>query len=283
MLKGSNDGLSKAWKHTTCHQPYFDGGKVRGVYLIPMLVFDTEVIVSVFVFVMYPQVQVSLNERIFASLYNENVTFMDWTTGAKIFTLFDEEVDEDGESTNDVVTCFALHPQATHVAISTRQNLLQLWSIDAQTPSSGSGSKACMRSIRGHVMPVLSMCFDPTGSLVATGSADCSVRVWDLFNGYCTHSFRDLHKDIVQRVYFHPVPNNMTLFSTSEDSSIRIFDLTTQKCVATHKDHMSLPSTVSVTSDGKLLVSGGRDKVRDFCIRSTTTMLTRMFCVCRRC
>jgi transcriptional regulator of met regulon len=29
MLKGSSDGLSKAWKHNICHQPFFNGGKVR--------------------------------------------------------------------------------------------------------------------------------------------------------------------------------------------------------------------------------------------------------------
>jgi U3 small nucleolar RNA-associated protein 13 len=205
------------------------------------------------------QLQVSTNERVLASLYNENVVFLNWKTGEKIFSLFEEpEEDENEESTNDIVTCFALHPLGTQTAIATRQNLLQLWEINTEAVPA---TKACARSIRGHTMPVLSMAYDPTGSLVATGSADCSVRVWDLQNGYCTHSFRDLHKDIVQRVYFHPVPNTMILFSASEDCSVRIFDLTQQKCTASHKDHMSLPSAMAVSTDGKLLVSGGRDKV----------------------
>lgn len=65
---------------------------------------------------------------------------------------------------------------------------------------------------------------DGTGTLIATGSADRTVRVWDVERGYCTHNFRE-HTDIVQSVYFHPDPNRLLLFSCSEDNTIRIFDL----------------------------------------------------------
>jgi U3 small nucleolar RNA-associated protein 13 len=73
--------------------------------------------------------------------------------------------------------------------------------------------------------------FNILGTLVATGSADRTVRVWDVAKGFCTHNFRD-HTDIVQTVYFHPDPNRLQLFSCSEDNTIRIFDLIDSNCVA---------------------------------------------------
>lgn len=69
------------------------------------------------------------------------------------------------------------------------------------------------------------------GTLIATGSADRAVRVWDVAKGYCTHNFRE-HTDIVRTVYFHPDPNRLQLFSCSEDNSVRIHDLIDSACVA---------------------------------------------------
>lgn len=70
-----------------------------------------------------------------------------------------------------------------------------------------------------------------SGTLVATGSADRTVRVWDVAKGYCTHNFRE-HTDIIHTVYFHPDPNRLQLFSCSDDNTIRIFDLIDSTCVA---------------------------------------------------
>ena len=72
---------------------------------------------------------------------------------------------------------------------------------------------------------------DLWGTLIATGSADRTVRVWDVERGYCTHNFRE-HTDIVQSVYFHPDPNRLLLFSCSEDNTVRIFDLRDNVTVA---------------------------------------------------
>lgn len=85
------------------------------------------------------------------------------------------------------------------------------------------------------------MCYDSTGTLVATGCADRIVRVWDIERGYCTHNFRQ-HNDIVQMVKFHPDPNRLQLFSSGDDNTLRVYDLNDQKCVSVFREHMSLPT-----------------------------------------
>jgi len=38
--------------------------------------------------------------------------------------------------------------------------------------------------------PIMAMAFDPTSTLLATGSADSSVKIWDCTRNYYTHNFR---------------------------------------------------------------------------------------------
>ena len=47
------------------------------------------------------------------------------------------------------------------------------------------------------------MAVDASGGLLATASADRSVKVWDLQGGFCTHHFTG-HRGVVLRVIFHP-------------------------------------------------------------------------------
>ena len=43
--------------------------------------------------------------------------------------------------------------------------------------------------LQGHKAPVMGMAVDPSGAMLATASADSTVKVWDTAGTYCTHSF----------------------------------------------------------------------------------------------
>lgn len=46
-----------------------------------------------------------------------------------------------------------------------------------------------LRALQGHKSPVADMAVDASGGLLASSSADRSVRVWDTDGGFCTHVF----------------------------------------------------------------------------------------------
>ncbi|KAJ3041567.1 Transducin (beta)-like 3 [Rhizophlyctis rosea] len=104
------------------------------------------------------------------------------------------------------------------------------------------------------------MDFDPTSTLVATGSADSTVKVWDVERGYCTHNFKG-HSGIISVVRFHPGRRQLSLFSGSDDCKIRVWDLESRSCSAVLDSHVSVVRALDFSPDGRFLVSGGRDKV----------------------
>lgn len=184
------------------------------------------------------------------SEFDGDVKIVDFTNDMQVSSFTSD--DTTAATDVDPVAMFCMHPNAKEVVVATSKSLLQHVSLE---------TKEKMRSIKAHRMPILTMDFDPTGTLVATGSADKTVKVWDILKGYCTHSFSN-HTDIVKLVKFHPDPERLMLFSTSDDNTICVYDLRDSKCLATFKDHVSLPVDLAVVFDGYTLASAGRDKVR---------------------
>lgn len=83
----------------------------------------------------------------------------------------------------------------------------------------------CVSVLRGHTDGVLSLHFD--SDLLASGSADNTIRVWN----FREKSFMTLrgHTDWVNSVHIHSPTH--TLFSASDDTTVRMWDLNTRQCV----------------------------------------------------
>jgi WD40 repeat protein len=101
---------------------------------------------------------------------------------------------------------------------------------------------------------------DPTSTLIATGSADSTIKVWDVERGFCTHNLKG-HSGIISALKFQPIRGKVKLASGSDDTSIRIWDLMTKATEFVLDEHMSVIRGLDFSSDGKVLVSGGRDQI----------------------
>lgn len=158
------------------------------------------------------------------------------------------------EEQKESFVVFALRPGHNQLVTAGRNLLLRLWDLDTFT---------CVRTIKAHETPVLAMDFDPTGTLLATGGSDRAVKVFDIEKGYCTHNFRR-HSGIVTLVKFHPDAKRLQLVSCSDDATVRIWDLYSQKEFACIQDHMSPATCVAFSTDGYTMLSSGRDRVVNF-------------------
>jgi len=96
----------------------------------------------------------------------------------------------------------------------------------ATSTSPTTPSASLLRAWRStHRSPISAMAVDASGGLVATGSADAGVRVWDADGGFCTHAFAG-HAGPVTALAFHPA--DLALFSGGADGTVRGWDLGTR-------------------------------------------------------
>ncbi|KAJ1784110.1 Mitochondrial fission protein [Coemansia sp. RSA 2522] len=72
----------------------------------------------------------------------------------------------------------------------------------------------------GHYGPITALSSDTTLGLVASGSVDTQVRIWDMHTGSCQHTISG-HTDIIRKVQFY----DRFLLTASNDTRIRMWDL----------------------------------------------------------
>jgi WD40 repeat protein len=76
----------------------------------------------------------------------------------------------------------------------------------------------CLKTLRGHEAWVYSVAFSPQGKILASGSRDNTVKLWDWRTGECLHTLVG-HQNRVKSVAFNPFSN--ILASASDDTTIK--------------------------------------------------------------
>lgn len=117
---------------------------------------------------------------------------------------------------------------------------------------------------RAHNAPIITMSADPTGTLIATGSSDGIIKVWDAARAHCTHVFKG-HGGVISAFAWHIPSRNEEnisprLVSAADDTRIRVWNLSSRQCEAVLEGHTSVVRGLAVTDDGQKLFSAGRDQ-----------------------
>ncbi|EGN93526.1 hypothetical protein SERLA73DRAFT_126428 [Serpula lacrymans var. lacrymans S7.3] len=109
-----------------------------------------------------------------------------------------------------------------------------------------------------HTGAVRSVAFSPDGRLVASGSNDYTVGIWDISTGQMIMSHLRGHTNMVNTVAFSP--DGKRLASGSHDKSLRIWDVANgDMVVGPLFSHMEGITSVAFSPDGKLVASGSDD------------------------
>uniref|UniRef100_A0A8C1W8Q0 Transducin beta like 3 n=1 Tax=Cyprinus carpio TaxID=7962 RepID=A0A8C1W8Q0_CYPCA len=190
------------------------------------------------------KVQISHDEQYIFCTCGPKVNILQIDTG-KIIHSIEQDDQED-------ITSFSLSPDDEVLVTASRALLLKQWDWKQEK---------CARSWRAiHNVPVASMTFDCTSTLLATGGCDGTIKLWDVVKQYCTHNLKG-SSGVVHLVEFHPDISRLQLFSSSVDCGIRIWDLRTSKCICVLESHYSAVTALAFSPDGQTLISSGRDKI----------------------
>lgn len=127
---------------------------------------------------------------------------------------------------------------------------LRLWDL-----SSGIST----RMFKGHTKDVLSVAFSADNRQIVSGSRDKTIKLWNTL-GVCKYTIQDEgHADWVSCVRFSPNTANPIIVSSSWDKKVKVWNLTNCKLKTNHFGHGGFLNCVTVSPDGSLCASGGKD------------------------
>ena len=111
--------------------------------------------------------------------------------------------------------------------------------------------------LEGHESRVWSVDFSPDGTLLASGSWDGTIKLWDITNGRKVKTLQG-HSDRVWSVAFSL--DSKLLASGSSDKTIKLWNVADGKQIKTLQGHSAAVESVMFSPDGMLLASGSYDK-----------------------
>ena len=110
--------------------------------------------------------------------------------------------------------------------------------------------------LTGHTASVTSVAFSPDGSLLASGSLDTTIRLWNVSNFMLNRTITG-HTGAVNDVAFSP--DGLTLVSASLDKTVGIWSPSSGEEKMRFMDHTDAVTSVAFSPDGKTLASGSAD------------------------
>lgn len=127
---------------------------------------------------------------------------------------------------------------------------LRLWDIN---------SGVCTRRFVGHTKDVLSVAFSADNRQIVSGSRDKTVKLWNTL-GECKYTIvEDGHSEWVSCVQFSPSTTAPVIVSAGWDKLVKVWQLSNCKLRTNLAGHTGYLNTVTVSPDGSLCASGGKD------------------------
>jgi len=115
------------------------------------------------------------------------------------------------------------------------------------------------RRFVGHKKDCLSVAFSADNRQIVSGSRDKTINLWNTL-GVCKYTIQDEgHSEWVSCVRFSPNPDTPLIVSSGWDKRVKVWNLTQCKLRTDLVGHTGYVNTVTVSPDGSLCASGGKD------------------------
>jgi len=127
---------------------------------------------------------------------------------------------------------------------------LRLWDLNTGTTT---------RRFVGHSKDVLSVAFSADNRQIVSGSRDKTINLWNTLGVLKFTIEKEGHKEWVSCVRFSPNLQQPLIVSAGWDKVVKVWNLNQCKLRSNLYGHTGYVNTVTVSPDGSLCASGGKD------------------------
>ncbi|MCB0065046.1 MAG: AAA family ATPase [Caldilineaceae bacterium] len=156
----------------------------------------------------------------------------------------------------------AFHPNGQLLVSGSADRQVRIWDIGdfylvrPAMPSAG----VPIRTLQGHTNAIFSVTYSPDGHLLASGSADGTIRLWRAGDGTLVNVLTG-HSAAVFAVAFDPsCVEGSRLVSGSRDGSAHLWDTTTGQVLRTFTGHTDEILSLAIQPNGQQLVTAAWDQ-----------------------
>lgn len=146
------------------------------------------------------------------------------------------------------IAALAFSPCGKKIVSSNYTHIIQIWDIETGK----------FQNLEGHTQTIWTVTFHPSLPIIASGSDDCTIRIWDSNTGECLKILQG-HENWVLDVKFSK--DSTILASGSFDRTIKFWNIESGQCLKTLQGHQDAVWSVSWSPDGRLLASSGFEKI----------------------
>jgi guanine nucleotide-binding protein subunit beta-2-like 1 protein len=121
------------------------------------------------------------------------------------------------------------------------------------------GTGATARTFQGHTKDVFSVAFSGDNRQIVSGSRDKTIKLWNTL-AECKYTIvDDMHTDWVSSVGFSPSAKMPLIVSAGWDKLVKVWNLSNCKLRTNLVGHTGVVYSTSISPDGSLCASGGKD------------------------
>ncbi|MEA5626152.1 serine/threonine-protein kinase [Nostoc sp. UHCC 0251] len=181
--------------------------------------------------------------------WDKTIKLWDVNTGTEICTITGHQLQ---------VNSVAFSPQGQLLASASYDRTIRLWQIEgSQREIQNRPCYSLLSTLSGHAWAVLTVAFSPDGKILATGSDDNTIKLWEVNTGQLISTLVG-HSWSVVAVAF--TADGETLLSASWDKTVKLWRVSTAEEIVTLSGHVDSVSAVAVSKVTQLIASGSKDK-----------------------
>lgn len=159
-------------------------------------------------------------------------------------------------SHKDYAKCLAYAKDREVIASAGFDRMIYLWDIQALTMLTTTKNTVTTKPLDGSKNSIYSLAINQCGTLVASGSTEKVIRLWDPRSRQKLLKLRG-HTDNVRSLLFSR--DGSSLLSASSDGTIRLWSIPQQRCISIIRVHDEGVWTLQTNDSFNYVYSGGKD------------------------